>query len=157
MGPDYSQTLWPPSHSVDLSGESIPRGQTIEGIKRQLKLRAICLDVVSPFSGQKPDMDQTNMSITSQARQDTALLCYETMYSWMEFVIGLEASLAYAEHAEDTSFRVKDTIGILGTTYPMRAMKPVEAARLSAILVARAGNPTDHESLLAYIEALLVV
>ncbi|KAF9767705.1 hypothetical protein IL306_015090 [Fusarium sp. DS 682] len=157
--PDYSQALWPPSHSVDLSVESIPRGQTIERIKGQLKLRAICLDVVAALSGRMPDMDQTNMSIPSQARHDTALRCYETMYSWMEFVVGLEAPLAYDEHAEDTSFLAKDAIDILGTTYPVRAMKPVEAVRLTALarLVARVGNPTDYESPSAYIEALSVV
>ncbi|KAF5532237.1 hypothetical protein FMEXI_12549 [Fusarium mexicanum] len=154
MCPRLWQAIWPPSHNVDLSVESIPGGQTIEGIEGQLKVRAICLDVASAFSGQTPNMDQTNISIKIQARQDnTTLRCYETMYSRMEFVVGLDALLAYDEHAEDSSFRAKDTIDILGITYPIRAMKPVEAVMLTALarLVARAGNPTDYESLSAYI------
>jgi hypothetical protein len=119
--PDYSQALWPSGHIVDLSVESPRRGYTIERITGQLKLRAIYLDFVTAPSGRMPDIDSANMSIISQARHDTALRCYETMHSWMKFVVGLETPLAYDEHAEDASFLEQDTIDILGETYTTAA------------------------------------
>jgi hypothetical protein len=157
--PDYSQALWPPGHSVNPSVQSLRRGQTIERIIGQLKLRAIYLDVVAALSGRMPDMDQVNMSIPSQARHDTALRCCETMHSWMKFVVGLEAPLAYDEYAEDVSFLEQDTIDILGETYAVADMKTVDAVRLTALakLVAHVGNPTDYKSRSEYIEALSTI
>jgi Heterokaryon incompatibility protein (HET) len=154
--PDYSQALWPPGHIVGLSVQSLRRGQTIERITGQLKLRAIYLDVVAALSGRMPDLDQANISIPSQVRHDTALRCYETMHSWMKFVVGFEAPLAYDEHAEDAPFLEQDTIDILGETYAITATKPVDVARLTALarLVAQVGNSTEYKSPSEYIQAL---
>jgi hypothetical protein len=159
--PDYSQALWPPGPNVDGDLVSIPRDKTmtIERIIGQLKLRAIYLDVVAAVSGRMPDLDQTNMSIPSQARHDTALRCYEMMHSWMKFVVSLEAPLAYDEYAENVTFLEQDTIDILGKTYNVADTKTVDTARLMALakLVVRVRKPADYESPSEYIEALSTI
>lgn len=154
--PDYSQKIWSPSHQVVEAVRSLPQGQTIEHIIGQLKLRAIYFDVIVALSDRMPDIDQVNLPIHSQAQHDIALRCYETMHSWMKFVVGVDAPMAYDQYAEVDTFLEQDPIDILGETHAVTDMKLVDIARLTALakLVVQVKKPTDYESPSEYVKAL---
>ncbi|KAF5612744.1 uncharacterized protein FTJAE_14033 [Fusarium tjaetaba] len=74
----------------------------------------------------------------------------------MESIVGFKAPLAYDMHAKDTAFLPTDTIRILDTTYPTRAMTWLEAVWLTALArpAALEEKPTAKSSLQNEIPAL---
>lgn len=94
------------------------------------------------------------MNVESREQLDLVIRCFETMHSWMKFVLDFE-TLAYDEYTYDAPL-LDQNIDVLGVTYSSPDLSPVHGSRLigfSQFVAPVKAEDDGTKSISDYIEA----